>query len=126
MVDSEGDLPQEVVMMQHTQHPTSSADQRRREETWHAATAEVIAEATGRYDSLGRLLGLGPHARSAFVSAALEAARQYQTGFLYANYERRTGHPYPDEGRDNEDVVRAAAWEMEVARMQAALNAERR
>jgi hypothetical protein len=126
MVHFQGDLPQEVFMTQHIQHPISSAEQRRREETWHAATAEVIAHATERYDSMGRLLGLGPRARSAFVSTALEAARQYQTGCLYANYERRTGHPYPDEGRDNEDVVRAAAWEMEVARLQAALNAERR
>jgi hypothetical protein len=125
MVHFQCDLPLEVLMMQHI-HPISSEEQRRREETWHAATAEVIAEATERYNSVGRLLGLSPRARSAFVSTALEAARQYQTGCLLANYERRTGHPYPDEGRDNEDVVRAAAWAMEVARLQAALSADRR
>jgi ribosomal protein S12 methylthiotransferase accessory factor YcaO len=101
-------------------------DDQRREAAWDAATAEVVGRATERYTQVARLLGLGTRATRAFVSACLEAAREYQTGCMYANYERRTGHPYPDEGRDNEDVIRATAWDMELTRLKATLEAEGR
>jgi hypothetical protein len=101
-------------------------DDHRREASWEAATGEVIARATERYTQVARLLGLGARATRAFVSASLEAAREYQTGCMYANYERRTGHPYPDEGRGNEDVIRATAWDMELTRLKATLEAEGR
>jgi hypothetical protein len=107
-------------------HAPTMEEERRREDVWHAATLEVIARATERYTQLARLLGLGPRGTRAFVSTALEAARHYQTGCMYANYERRTGHPYPDEGRDNEDVIRATAWDMELSRLKATLEAEGR
>jgi hypothetical protein len=113
-------------MMEQPQRSHGLDEERRREEAWHGATQEVVERATGRYSQLARLLGLGPRSTRAFVSAALEAARQYQTGCMYANYERRTGHPYPDEGRDNEDVIRATAWDMELSRLRATLEAEGR
>jgi hypothetical protein len=40
---------------------------------------------------------------------------------MYANYEKRTGHPYPDEGHENEDKVWAQAWDMALARLQSTL-----
>jgi cystathionine beta-lyase family protein involved in aluminum resistance len=109
-------------MLQHNQHSESH----KREEVWAAATGEVIAIATQRYAQLARLLGLGSHAAGIFVSAVMEATRQYQTGYMYANYERRTGYPYPDEGRENEERVWAATWTTELARLESALAAERR
>jgi ribosomal protein S12 methylthiotransferase accessory factor YcaO len=112
-------------MTEHS-HRSHFPDDRRREELWETATSEVTVRATERYAQLARLLGLGPRTTRAFVSAAMEAARQYQTGCMYANYERRTGHPYPDEGRDNEDVIRATAWDMELTRLKATLEAEGR
>jgi hypothetical protein len=113
-------------MIHGNPRPQTADEDRRREEVWHAATMEVIARATERYTQLARLLGLGPRGTRSFVSTALEAARQYQAGCMYANYERRTGHPYPDEGRDTEDVIQATAWDMELSRLKATLEAEGR
>jgi hypothetical protein len=107
-------------------HPDVGEDERKRETTWRAATGEVIATAMQRYVELAQLMGLGPMAAPAFVSAAMEATRQYQTGYMYANYERRTGHPYPDEGLANEEEAWAAAWRSEVSRLKTLLEAEQR
>jgi hypothetical protein len=108
------------------QGPAHGEEQRRREALWRDATSEVIETATERYNQIAGLLGLGPAAARAFVSAAMEATRQYQTGYMYANYERRTGHPFPDEGRENEEAAWAAAWSSELAGLEAALNRDRR
>lgn len=95
----------------------TAEEERRREEAWHATTAEVIAQAGERFSQIAHVLHLGPRAGRAFVSAAFEVARQYQTGCMYANYERRTGHPYPLEGRSGEDTFRDTAWSMELTRL---------
>jgi hypothetical protein len=105
----------------HNPNIISVEEERRREEVWRTATNEVIGIATERYHQLARLLGLGPQSAKAFVGAAMEATRQYQTGYMYANYEKRTGHPYPDEGHENEDKVWAQAWDMALARLQSTL-----
>jgi hypothetical protein len=86
-------------------------EERRREEVWRSRTGEVITLASDRFRDMGSVLGLDAHAAEAFVSAAMEVTRQYQTGCMYANYEKRTGHPYPDEGRENEQVVWDGNWE---------------
>jgi hypothetical protein len=118
-------LVQEVFMIQQSQRPTRADEERKREATWQAATAEVIAVTADRFTQLARTLGLEGRVARAFVRTAMEAARQYQTGCKYANYERRTGHPYPDEGRENEDAARAAAWDVELSRLAAIVAAER-
>jgi hypothetical protein len=87
------------------------AEERRREELWREQTADVIRTAIDRYHQIAAALELDPKAVEAFVSAAMETTRQYQTGYMYANYEKRTGHPYPDEGRENEEAVWEANWQ---------------
>jgi hypothetical protein len=96
-------------MIQSTTHH-SIAEERRREENWRAQTADVIRTALDRYREVADALKLDTRTCEAFVSAAMEATRQYQTGYMYANYEKRTGHPYPDEGRENEEAVWEANW----------------
>ena len=113
-------------MAQFHQHGHTGEEERNREIAWRAATGEVIALAMQRYVELARLLNLGPQAASAFVSAAMEATRQYQTGYMFANYERRTGHPYPDEGLENEEGAWAASWQAAIARLRTVLETERR
>jgi hypothetical protein len=88
----------------------SIEEERRREETWRQQTAEVTRTATQRYLQIAAVLGLDAKTTEAFVSVAMETTRQYQTGCMYANYEKRTGHPYPDEGRENEEAVWDANW----------------
>jgi hypothetical protein len=107
--------------MTHVHNPnTHSLDEdHRREEIWRAATEEVTSIATERYRELAILLGLTEQAGKAFVNAAMEATRQYQTGHMYANYEKRTGHPYPYEGHDNEEEAWAAAWQLALSRLKA-------
>jgi hypothetical protein len=85
-------------------------EDRRREENWRVQTADVIRTAVDRYHEVADALKLDTRTCEAFVSAAMEATRQYQTGYMYANYEKRTGHPYPDEGRENEEAVWEANW----------------
>lgn len=104
----------------------TAEEERRREEAWHASTAEVIARAGERFGQIAHVIGLGPRASRAFVAAAFEIARQYQTGCMYANYERRTGHPYPAEGRAGDDAYGDAAWSMELTRLRSVVEAERR
>jgi hypothetical protein len=89
---------------------TSMAEDRRREEVWREQIADVVTTASERFHHIAALLALDPRAAEAFVSTAMEVARQYQTGCMYANYEKRTGHPYPAEGRGNEEVVWEANW----------------
>jgi hypothetical protein len=108
-------------MVQHLATVTSQEEERRREAVWRAATGEVIALATARYQELARVLGLPADASSAFVAAAMEATRQYQTSYMYANYEKRTGHPYPDEALDIEEESWAAAWQMTLKYLQQAV-----
>ncbi len=85
-------------------------EERRREEIWRAQTADVIRTATERYAQIAAALHLDARTIEAFISAAMETTRQYQTGCMYANYEKRTGHPYPDEGHDNDEAVWEANW----------------
>lgn len=96
-------------MIQSSTH-LSIEEERRREEIWRAQTADVIRTAADRYREVAAALKLDPKTAEAFVSAAMEATRQYQTGYMYANYEKRTGHPYPDEGRESEEMVWEANW----------------
>lgn len=98
--------------MQHGVNSTlvSIEEERRREENWRAQTADVIRTATERYLQIAAALRLDAKATEAFVSAAMETTRQYQTGYMYANYEKRTGHPYPGEGHANEELVWEANW----------------
>jgi hypothetical protein len=88
----------------------NAEEDRRREEVWRLQTGDVIRTASDRFHQIAQLLQLDSKATAAFVSAAMEATRQYQTGYMFANYEKRTGHPYPDEGHDNEENVWAANW----------------
>jgi hypothetical protein len=94
----------------------SIQEERRREELWRVQTADVIRIASDRFHQIADVLGLDATSAEAFVSSAMEVTRQYQTGTMHANYEKRTGHPYPDEGRENEEAVwegnwvRALAW----------------
>jgi hypothetical protein len=85
-------------------------EERRREEVWRSQTADVARTASDRFHQIAELLKLDGKATEAFVSTAMEATRQYQTGYMFANYEKRTGHPYPDEGHDNEESVWQANW----------------
>src|SRR5688572_14269641 len=85
-------------------------EERRREELWKSQTADVIRLASDRFHQIAGLLKLDSKATEAFVTTAMEVARQYQTGYMYANYEKRTGHPYPDEGHENEEHVWEANW----------------
>ena len=85
-------------------------EERRREANWRMQTAEVTRMAAERYHEIAGVLGLDPKVTEAFVSTAMEATRQYQRGYMYANYEKRTGHPYPDEGRDAEENTWDANW----------------
>jgi hypothetical protein len=101
-------------------HPVD--EDRRREEIWRTATSEVATIAAERYRQLAGMLGLSEQATNAFVSAAMEATRQYQTGYMYANYEKRTGHPYPYEGHDNEEEAWAAAWDQALSRFKSMLH----
>lgn len=88
----------------------SIEEERRREANWRSQTADVIRQATERYLQIAAALKLDAKATEALVSAAMEVTRQYQTGYMYANYEKRTGHPWPDEGRANEELVWEANW----------------
>ena len=88
----------------------SIEEERRREETWRQQTGEVMRTATQRFLQIAAVLDLDAKTTEAFVSVAMETARQYQTGCMYANYEKRTGHPYPDEGRENEEAVWDSNW----------------
>lgn len=99
-------------------------EERRREEVWLAGTNEAAHAAMDRYSQLASMLGVPPRARRAFVSAAFEAARQYQMACMYANYERRTGHPYPHEGHAHDDLVGQSTWLSELERMRASLEQE--
>ena len=85
-------------------------EDRRREEVWRGQIADVVNTASERFHQMAALLALTPKATEAFVSTAMEVTRQYQTGCMYANYEKRTGHPYPAEGRENEELVWEANW----------------
>ena len=96
-------------MIQSATH-LSIEEERRREEIWRAQTSDVIRTATDRYREIAAALKLDVRTAEAFVSAAMEATRQYQTGCMYANYEKRTGHPYPDDGRETEEGVWEANW----------------
>ena len=102
-------------------HRLDHHEERAREEKWREATADVIAIAHDRYATMAQILKLSPTASHAFIDAAMEATRQYQTGCMYANYEKRTGHPYPDEGRDNEEDAWRAAWETQLTQLRRAL-----
>lgn len=108
-------------MVHHNPNIVAVEEERRREEVWRTATSEVITIATERYTQLAALLGLGPQSARAFVGAAMEATRQYQTGYMYANYEKRTGHPYPDEGHESEDKVWGQSWDLALGRLKATL-----
>ena len=92
-------------------HSASLQEDRRREDIWRDQVAEVIRTASDRFHQIAAMLKLGPKETEAFVSTAMEVTRQYQTAYMYANYEKRTGHPYPDEGRDNEEKVWEKNWE---------------
>ena len=109
--------------MQHRSNSTliSIEEERRREANWRAQTADVTRTATERYLQIAAVLRLEAKATEAFVSAAMEATRQYQTGCMYANYEKRTGHPWPDEGRDNQEAVWEANWRSALDWLRAAL-----
>ena len=102
-------------------HVLTVEEERRREQIWRESTGDVIETAHDRYVEIAKLLGLNPSAANAFVNACMEATRQYQTGYMYANYEKRTGHPYPDEGRENEEDAWRAAWEMHLGQLRRAL-----
>jgi hypothetical protein len=99
-------------MVQSASHAThlSIEEERRREQIWRDQTADVIRTANQRFLQIAAALKLDPKATEALVSAAMENTRQYQTGYMYANYEKRTGHPYPQEGHDNEELVWEANW----------------
>lgn len=99
-----------MVPTNHQPALISPAEERRREEVWRMQTADVIATASDRFHEIAALLALDTKATEAFVSTAMEVARQYQTGCMYANYEKRTGHPYPHEGHDSEEAMREANW----------------
>jgi hypothetical protein len=90
-------------------------EERRRE------TTDVIRIASERFHEIAAVLKLDAKATEAFVSTAMETARQYQTGYMYANYEKRTGHPYPDEGHENEESVWAANWSASLEWLRASL-----
>ena len=96
-------------MIQSSTH-LSIEEERRREANWRSQTADVIRTAADRFRDVAAVLKLDAKTTEAFVSAVMEATRQYQTGYMYANYEKRTGHPYPDEGRENEEAVWDANW----------------
>lgn len=110
--------------MQHGSHPTviSIEEERRREARWRDQTADVIRTTTERYLQIAAALKLDAKATEAFVSAAMEVARQYHAGSTYANYEKRTGHPWPDEGRENQDAVSEASWQAAFDWLRAALS----
>jgi hypothetical protein len=102
--------------------PRSSSDEtRRREEVWRAAAVDATATATLRFAQIAQVLDLPLDVVRPFTAAALEVARQYQTECMYANYERRTGHPYPQEGREEETAARSRAWELQLAQLRATL-----
>lgn len=95
----------------------SPDEQRRRELEWRRASAENLAEARGRFRDIAGCLGLEGEAEVAFVAAALEAARGYALECWYANYELRTGHAWPSEDRQAQEVLEEREWRVTLERL---------
>lgn len=102
---------------------TTVLEERRREAGWRAATREAENRTLSQYAEMAHVLRLEPGIRRAWMSAALEAARQYHESCMYASYERRTGHPYPPEAHEHDQAVNEQVWAGELARLRACVAA---
>lgn len=93
-------------------HAPTAVELSRREGAWREAIAEAEVRAARRLDRIGTVLGLDTGVRRALAAAGLEIARQFAAESTYANYEHRTGMPWPDEGRALDSQERDAAWRL--------------
>lgn len=99
-------------------HVPTALDLSRREVAWRDAITEAEANAVLGLRQTAELLGLHGDARLALVGAGLEIARTFAAEYTYANYEHRTGMPWPDEGRVLDGEERRAAWRMALERLE--------
>lgn len=107
-------------MARHTSDG-SPAEQRRREAAWKSANDENRSVARQHFRDIARSIGVGADAEPAFITACMEVARRYATDSGYANYALRTGHPWPDEGRDAEERRMEQAWRSALEQLEKAL-----
>jgi hypothetical protein len=49
----------------------------------------------------------------------MEVARQFSAESTYANYEHRTGTPWPEEWHEFDEEERQAAWRIALERVEA-------
>jgi hypothetical protein len=94
---------------------------RTREQVWERERSHNVSETRSRLRQIAAHLPLGERARRAVVDAALEAARFHAMECTYANYELRTGSPYPPERRELEEAHERGDWEACLARLEESL-----
>jgi hypothetical protein len=96
----------------------TAEEERRREEAWHAASAEVIAQAGERFSQIAQVLRLGPRAGRAFVSAAFEVARPVPDR-VHVRETTSVVPGIPTRWRDARARTRFrdTAWAMELTRL---------
>jgi hypothetical protein len=82
----------------------------RREAAWKTAICDAEERARRRLDEVCDRLALDRSLRRPIVRAAMEVARDFAIESMYANYEHRTGTPWPGEWRELHDEEREAAW----------------
>jgi hypothetical protein len=95
---------------------------RTQEQVWERERTHIVAETRSRLRHVAGCLPIGPAARRAVVEAAMEAARFHAMECTYANYELRTGSPYPPERRELEEEHERADWEACLARLEESLS----
>lgn len=86
-------------------------EQLRREAVWRTASAENTAAARRQFREIARRLGLAPAVEPAFVNAGMEVSRQYSMECCYSNYQLRTGHAWPPEQKEAEELRMQRDWE---------------
>lgn len=72
--------------------------------------AHNVTETRHRFEAIFQRVPAPASAIPTLVDAALEVARHYAMECAYANYELRTGHAYPPERREAEELQEEREW----------------
>ncbi len=96
----------------------TSVDLARRESIWRDAIASAENKARRRLSLVATRLDMPPSITPVFVHAGLEIARQFAAESTYANYEHRTGSPWPEEWRGLDDEERESAWRLTLEQLE--------
>jgi hypothetical protein len=100
-------------------HSPTTLVMARREAAWKEALRDAEDRARQRLDAICQHLGLDAASTGALVHGAMEVARQFSAESTYANYEHRTGTPWPEEWREFDEEERQAAWRIALERVEA-------